>query len=104
MYRSPHRWHPDDMEATPDARLTAALMHLSYWLNRDEAGDALANVLPDEICEAIPEGVDPDTADGAARAVRDNLDADYSGNPEACLSYIVAAVADLRKKEKQSGR
>ena len=90
-----------DVDASPAARLTAALRHLCYYLDRDEAGDAMAATLAEEISESLPEGtpLDDGTADGLERAIADNLDADYAGNPGACLSYIAAAVADTYRKK-----
>lgn len=99
-YRSPHRvrWH--DATASHDARLSAALMHLAYYLARDEAGDAMRVTLSDEVAESLFEGTPFDVAEGIEGAIKDNLDHDYSNNPEACLSYIVATVASMRKKGK----
>lgn len=104
MIHRPANYRPnwDDAEASPDARLTAALMHLAYWLDRDEAGDAMQCTLAEEISESLIEGTPYDgTAEGIVVAIRDNLDADYCNRPEACLSYILASVADRRKKEQK---
>lgn len=105
MMHKPANYRPryDDAEASPDARLTAALMGLCYWLARDEAGDAMQGTLAEEVSESLVEGtpLDDGTAEGIEAAIKDNLDADYCGNPEACLSYIMASVADKRKKEQK---
>ena len=105
MIHRPAGYRPnwDDAEASPDARLTAALMHLAYWLARDEAGDAMVPTLAEEVSESLVEGtpLDDGTAEGIEAAIKDGLDLDYAGNPEACLSYILASVADKRKKEQK---
>lgn len=105
MTHLPANYRPsyEDAEASPDARLIAALMHLAYWLDRDEAGDAMQPTLDEEISESLVEGTPSDdgAAEGIEAAIRDNLDADYSNRPEACLSYILASVADRRKKEQK---
>lgn len=99
-YRGPHRIPWEEAEPSPAARLSAALMHLAYYLDRDEAGDAMRATLSDEIAESLQEGTPPDVAEGIERAMKDNLDADYASNPLACLSYIGAAVHNLMKKGK----
>ena len=104
MIHRPANYRPsyDDAEASPDARLTAALMHLAYWLARDEAGDAMVPTLAEEVSGSLIEGTPYDgTAEGIEAAIKDGLDLDYAGNPEACLSYILASVADKRKKEQK---
>lgn len=104
MIHRPANYRPnwDDADASSDARLTAALMHLAYWLARDEAGDAMISTLAEEISDSLIEGTPYDgTAEGIEAAIKDNLDADYAGRPEACLSYILASVADKRKKEQK---
>lgn len=85
----------DDVNLSKDARTAAALYMLASWFDFDP--DGLGRDLAVEIDECEPEG---NTNDMLTDQMLDELRTDYRNHPEACVSWLTAAVADKRSKTK----
>ena len=85
----------DDVTLSKDARTAAALFWLASWFQFDP--DTLGHELDTAIGECEPEG---NTNPGLTDEMLDELRTDYRNHPEACVSWLLAAVADKRGKKK----
>lgn len=86
----------EDVTISNDARTAAALYWLAAWF--DFEPDSLAREADNAIDESLPQG---NTNDWLGADVADELRQTYRNQPEACISWLTAAVADKRKKEEK---
>jgi len=85
----------EDVTISNDARTAAALYWLAAWF--DFEPDSLWHELVNATGYCEPQGnVNDDLLD----EILDELRQDYRNHPDACVSWLLAAVADKRKKTK----
>ena len=95
MDGKPRHCTMEDVTISNDARTAAALYWLASWFDFDP--DSLGNELDSALIDSEPQG---NTNDSLFFEMLAEMRQDYRNHPEACVSWLTAAVADKRKKAK----